>query len=171
MQQQMHIGVNGKMNKLFPYGVIEPSKAVETADKVLNVYFAITKKLKIRSCIAYGICLGFIRDGGYIPGDNDLDVIAFTETGAYSVDLIEALKRYGFKKGQAFSQPANNIHFYRDEILLDVFFRQPTGLYAKLGRVKYKDKVYLAPSPVNAYLSSCYDNWGVKANQDGKKGV
>ena len=157
--------------KLFPYGVREPSEIPDIADNILDEYFAVIKELKLKACLAYGLCLGFVRDGGYIPGDNDLDVVAITPTNSLTPDLSEALVKRGFKRGEIFPLPTNNVHFHKDNILLDIFFRKPELFYINFDKVMYKNKTYTIPYPVEEYLNTCYTNWEIKSNQAGKHGV
>ena len=63
------------MAKWMPYLTKEPSKIPDVADRLLNEFFQTIGGLKLRSCLAFGLCLGFVRDKAYIPGDNDLDLI------------------------------------------------------------------------------------------------
>lgn len=147
-----------------PYGIIDPSKIPETADRILDEFFQITKKLEIRACLAYGTCLGFVRDKKYIIGDNDLDVIAVCDPKQKNM-LSQSLQKAGFAKGRTF--PANN-HFPKDKILLDIWFRESKGFYFKFGNVKYKGKVYSIPHPVGDYLTACYTVWKTKANIHGR---
>ena len=77
--------------KKYPYGIVGPSTIPETADRVLDEFFQIAKQLKIRTCLSAGLCLGFVRDGGYIEGDNDLDVIVIC-IGDKRDKLINSLK-------------------------------------------------------------------------------
>lgn len=149
------------MAKPMPYGIKEPAAIPDVADKVLAVYFRVVNKLEIPSCLAYGLCLGFVRDGGYIRGDNDLDVIAFTRTNGLLPTLSEALIKRGFKRGTVFPPPYNNVHFHRDKVLLDIYFRKPEKFYALFDYVMYKNKAYPVPYPVEDYLEDFYGNWRV----------
>ena len=160
-----------ELAKYCPYDTKEPAEIPDVADKVLREYFRIVGVLKIPSCLAYGTCLGFIRDGGYIPGDNDLDVAVPTPSNKLPPELRGALLVCGFKQGLTFPPPNNNVHFHRDRILLDIFFRKSEGFYTRLDKVMYKNEVYHIPCPVEGYLSACYTNWKVKSGQDGKHGV
>lgn len=154
------------MSKDFPYGVIEPCKIPDTADKILDEFFQITKELGIQACLGYGLCLGFYRDGGYIPGDNDLDVYALVPMS--HKPLLESLNKHGFKEGASHGALANNTHFYRDQILLDIYFRMPEKFKFPFDIVQYKEKKYPMPNPVEEYLSKCYSNWKVKSDEMGK---
>lgn len=147
--------------KKYPYGIVGPSKIPTIADKVLDEFFGITEQLGIKACLAAGLCLGFVRDGGYIDGDNDLDVVAVC-VGDERERLVEVLREYGFNAGRSFSPPHNNAHFHKDRILIDIFFREAKGFYLEFENVQYKGKSYPVPSPVEKYLSVCYFNWKAK---------
>ena len=146
---------------LFPYGVVAPSAIPDIADRILDEYFQIMKNLKIRTCLSYGLCLGFVRDGKYIDGDNDLDLVAVINNDSRDI-LVKAMTENGFNEGKTFgTEPIRNIHFYKDKILVDVFFRRPGKFYVRFDEVKYKGKTYPIPHPIEDYLSACYTNWKV----------
>lgn len=150
--------------KRHPYGIIDPSLRVNIADSILDEFFQITKQLGIKACLAAGLCLGFVRDGGYIDGDNDLDVIVIC-IGDKRDKLISTLKEHDFIPGRSFPSPHNNAHFHKDKILVDIFFREEKGFYSQFESVQYKEKFYPIPSPIEGYLSICYTNWKVKENE------
>lgn len=144
------------MAKDFPYGIQEPAKIPDAADKILNEYFVIADLLKLSTCLVLGLCLGFVRDGKYIPGDNDLDVAIVTVNALPA--LSEALIKKGFNRGHMYQE---NVHFYRDNILLDIYVRKPEGFYVEFDKIVYKGKDYPVPHPVEDYLNRVYANWKV----------
>lgn len=145
--------------KYHPYGIIDPFLQVDVTDNILDEVFQITEQLKIKACLACGVCLGFIRDGMYIEGDNDLDVITICNDEKKHI-LIDSLKKNGFNQGRSY--PSHNTHFYKNKVLVDIFFFKATGFYSHFDSVQYKGKLYPIPSPVEKYLSACYFNWKVK---------
>lgn len=147
-----------------PYGILEPIKISGIADKILDEFFQIIKQLKIRACLAYGLCLGLIRDGAYIEGDNDLDMVVVSN-GEEKIRLIDTLKKNGFTQGRSFSPPYNNTHFHKDRILIDIYFRESNGFYSNFDSVQYKGKTYPTPSPIKKYLTACYSNWQIKEDK------
>ncbi len=159
------------MSHYFPYGIKAPESIPDVADKVLDDFFEVASELEMPACLAYGICLGFVRDGGYIPADNDLDVVIITELGVLPPELVEALEKRGFIRKITYLPPSNNTHFVKDDILLDVFNRTPEGFYRNLSYVNYKSKRYPIPHPVKDYLEAIYSNWKVKSNEQGKGGI
>lgn len=151
--------------KEHPYGIIDPSKMPEVADRVLDEFFQITKRLKIKACLAYGLCLGFVRDKEYIEGDNDLDVIAVCNEEEKS-KLVGFLEQNGFNQGRSFRHKnRDNIHFHKDKILIDIHFREPKWSYSNFESIQYKKRTYFVPHPVEKYLKLCYSNWGIKEDQ------
>lgn len=150
--------------KHYPYGILEPADIPQIADEVLGEFFKITGQLKVKACLAYGLCLGFVRDGMYIEGDNDLDVVVVSN-GEEKIRLIVALKKHGFNQGRSFSPPYNNTHFYKNRILVDIYFRVSGGFYSNFDSVQYKGKTYPTPSPVKEYLSICYPKWEIKEDK------
>ena len=151
--------------EFFPYGVIEPAKNIEITDRILDEYFGISKLLGIKSYLGFGTCLGLYRDKGYIEGDNDLDVIAVVSSAKEVIGLIDALRRNEFIKGFSHPMPMNNTHFHKNKILLDVYFRSEGGYYQGEDELMYKDKKYPIPHLVEEYLSKCYTDWKVKADE------
>jgi len=150
--------------KHYPYGILEPISIPQIADRILDEFFQITTQLKIRACLAYGLCLGLIRDGAYIEGDNDLDVIVVCN-GEEKIRLIDALEKNGFNQGRSFSLPYNNTHFHKRRILVDIYFREPGRFYSNFDSVQYRGKAYPTPSPVKEYLTVCYSNWKIKEDK------
>ena len=150
--------------KQYPYGILEPADIPEIADRILGKFFQIAKQSKIRACLAYGLCLGFVRDGTYIEGDNDLDIIV-VNNGEEKSKLIDAFEKNGFTQGRSFSPPYNNTHFHKDRILVDIYFRELKKFYSNFDSVQYKGKAYPTPSPIEEYLSACYTNWKIKEGE------
>lgn len=151
--------------KEHPYGIIDPSKIPEIADKILDEFFQITEQLKIKACLAFGLCLGFVRDGEYLEGDNDLDVIAVCDKEDRD-KLVSLLERSEFNQGRTFRHKGyDNTHFHKNKILVDIHFREVEGSYSNFESVQYKKKTYFVPYPVEKYLSLCYSNWKIKEDQ------
>lgn len=148
--------------KHHPYGIIDPFLRVDIADRILDEFFLIARRLKIKAFLVYGLCLGFVRDGGYIKGDNDLDVGVICNKEKED-QLISSLKENGFNRGRSFRH--NNTHFYKSNILVDVYFRKSGKFYSNLDSTRYKEKEYPVPSPIEEYLSACYSNWKIKERQ------
>ena len=153
------------MGKDFPYGIVCLCTAPVVADKVLSECFKLAESIHLRICLAYGLCLGFVRDGGYIVGDNDLDMIAITDTGGPTPFVDKAFIDAGFKRGASFPPPLSNVHYHKGRILVDIHFRESVNLYRKFDVVTYKGILYATPHPIDAYLVACYGDWRKKGTK------
>ena len=125
----------------------------------MNEYWDIAKSLKIKTFLAYGTCLGFIRDGGYIEYDNDIDVGIEGEIEELEVKLIEN----GFAKKRR--RPPINYHFPKYNILIDIhagFAESHWKYFKSFDKITYKGRVYNVPHPVEEYLETLYGNWKVR---------
>jgi len=141
--------------KEFPYGVRGPAEAPDVADALLAGYFNVLDRLGIKGAVILGCCLGLYRDGAYLVGDNDIDVAAIvTKWGREAV--CAALISTGYLQGRSFAN-ANNTHFlhFEGNMLLDVSWRDE-NYYSAFENIRYKDRDYPAPSPIEAYLERCY---------------
>jgi len=135
-----------------------PCDVKETADKILDEFVAIAELLHIQYFLAFGTCLGMVRDGGYIQGDGDIDVGVFC-TELELKKLTRTLVRYGFKVYQDHSV---NRHFHKNQVCLDVWYKWHTQPFPrKLGKIVYNNKTYSLPYHRDEYLTTCYGNWRV----------
>lgn len=142
--------------KWHPYGNIDPCKIPDIANKLLNEYWDIAERLKIKTFLLYGSCLGFVRDGGYIDGDNDIDVGILGGLDKLTEELITA----GYTPKRIYG---NNCHFLKYGILLDIWFKfGDMNFLQSFDKVNYKNRDYNVPHPVGKYLSSRYGDWKTK---------
>ena len=137
---------------------MDPFNLPAAADRVLDEFFSISKRLNIPSFLLYGTCLGFYRDGGYIDGDNDLDVGSIGDVPA----LVGALIKADFLLVAVVS---TNVHFLKHGILLDLYFNFPSVEYFQaFDKFNYKNKPYNFPSPLEDFLVSEYGDWKTKSS-------
>jgi len=155
------------MAKWRPYGTEEPSTLTEEADHVLAEFFQLTNWLHLKACLAFGTCLGFYRDGVYIPGDNDLDLVVVMHSDATKESLHTLLQARGFERKTSYDPPSGNTHFIKSGILLDVYPRKEGEYYKTFDRVAYKGHNYPIPHPVEEYLTTCYGDWKTPAQKSG----
>jgi len=142
-----------------PYGNTNPFKIPKTADKLLNEYLEIADSLGIQTFLLFGTCLGFVRDGGYIEGDNDIDIGIFGNFGKLKIELI----KNGFVWKRAWR---TNTHFLKKNILFDVFSSfhyqrlfPSREFFQSFDKIIYKNKKYNVPHPVKKYLKETYGDW------------
>jgi len=139
-----------------PYGNIDPCKIPDIADKLLNEYWDIAERLKIKTFLLYGSCLGFVRDGGYIIGDNDIDVGILGGLEELTAELI----KNGFINRRTYGK---NRHFLKYGILLDIYFEFSDRIFLQsFDKVNYKNRDYNVPHPVEKYLKIRYGDWRTK---------
>lgn len=140
--------------KIFGWEETYPYNAKEKADRILEECSDICKELKLNLCLLMGTCLGIVRDGKYIEGDNDLDIgINCSEDDCLS--YIERLIKNGFIRDGISS------HFYKYGILIDLFHIMPEKAYffKSFDSITYNGRVYDIPHPVEEYLKNFYGDW------------
>jgi len=143
------------MSKYHPYGNIDPFKVPDIADKLLNEYWDIAANLNIQTFLYYGTCLGFVREGGYMEGDNDIDVGILGGLEELTAELI----KNGFINRRTYGK---NRHFLKYGILLDIYFEfSDRNFLQSFDKVNYKNRDYNVPHPIEEYLKARYGDWKV----------
>lgn len=154
------------------------------ADSALNLFADVAGALGLKWFLFAGTCLGLYRDGGYIEGDNDIDV-GVEATEDELTQLWDALDVQGFKLGRwcENTDGTKNRHTYwhpevahpdAGGMLVDVFYTFTEGeqnFLVNLGQITYGDRNYLVPYPVQDYLQHTYENWWEKTDRKAKEGV
>jgi len=144
-----------------PYGNTNPCLVPKVADKVLNEYCDITENLEIETFLCFGTCLGFKRDGGYIMGDNDIDVGI--------MDGIEKLQVRLIKNGFVIKRRGRwRWHFLKHKILLDVWSDAPGKFrhyFQSFDKITHRGRVYNVPHPVEEYLKAIYGDWKTRKSR------
>lgn len=152
------------MDKWHPYGIIDPFKIPEAADRVLNSYWDIAERLGVQTFLLYGTCLGFVRESGYLEDDNDIDVGILGNLDR----LTEAMILKGFINRRTLK--GGTRHFTRENILFDVWFVFYSYKFLQsFDRVEYKGRFFNVPHPVEEFLVAIYGNW--KTRIPGKKAL
>jgi len=140
-------------DEFHPYGNIDPFKAPEIADKILNEYLDIVESLGIKTFLMYGTCLGFVRDGGYIEGDNDIDVGILEGIEEITVALVGN----GFIRAR---QCKWSRHFLKYGMLLDVVHIIPDKKFMQFFDVlTYNGRFINMPHPAKKYLEERFGDW------------
>jgi len=148
--------------------MIPPSNEPENADDILNTLYKVCAELDITYFLYGGTALGFYRDGGYIPLDNDIDV-GILSTPEKFLELRATLEAEGF----AIDEDSYN-HYWKHNILLDIrggtdywgpepVIQRCVVLYTEqFDAVSYKGRAYNIPHPIEEHLACHYGpNWCV----------
>jgi len=135
----------------------------QNADKALFEFADIAEEQGITWFLVLGTCLGMVRDGGYIKGDNDIDLGVMCSKEVLN-ELSEKLVEDGFKQGKTFLNPGNelNRHFYKYDVLLDVFFAFRDNIRCFLGqfdKISYCGRQFNVPYPTDDYLKLEFGDW------------
>lgn len=134
---------------------MNPFDEPELADEILETFDEICKDLGIIYFLAAGTCLGFHREGDYIPRDNDIDVRVFCNDVRFEA-LTEALEEDGFVAST--SPEYSKMHFRKHDILLDV--KRADGSTFVFDTIEHYGVTYRVPSPVEDYLQCLYgEDW------------
>ena len=140
---------------------MEPYSNKDKADKALFEFDDIAKICGIKYSLIVGTCLGFIRGGGYINGDNDID-IAIMCSEEKKNELFRKLMVAGFRKGYVFLK-GRNFHFHKYSILLDLWSRKhaKSPFLSELRQIEYGGRKFNIPKQTKKYLEYTYGNWRV----------
>ena len=148
-----------------------PSQDIEKSDEMLETWDNICNELNIPHMLIYGTCLGFYRDGGFIKGDNDIDVRVLCNREKWD-ELTRKLDEKGIKK----TNPPKGFAFRKYGLLMCIERSEKVGivvfengweymlppLYHEFDTVEYKGRKYNVPHPIEKYLEIRYGkDWRV----------
>lgn len=154
--------------------MLPPYDHPEIADSILEIFANTCQELDITFLLYAGTALGFVRDGDYIEGDNDIDVAVLCDSGQYK-RLQARLLEQGFisdpNPGYEPNPGSEPMHFWKDDMLLDVRVSYEWGTekatkkcllpYAEsFDTVVYQDRTYNIPHPHEEHFICFYGpNW------------
>lgn len=157
------------------------------ADKVFIDGCEVAERLGLTWWVSAGTALGLYRDGGFVPGDTDLDIACLGYEGIEN-DLRAAYAEAGFKVYGVFDVDGKQMQLAldRDGVIFDIYFHWPynedsyysQGCNGKtiMPRAMYDKRAFLVtpfgelpfPGDIEGYLEARYgDDWRIP--QDGKK--
>lgn len=132
----------------------------DKADKALFEFDDLAKSCGIKCSLVIGTCLGFIRGGGYIKGDNDIDIAIMCSDGKKD-ELFKKLIVAGFRRGLVFGK--RNTHFHKYSIDIDIWLRKhaKSPFLSELREIEYQGRKFNIPKQTKKYLKYTYGNWRV----------
>ena len=136
----------------------DPYDSKDVADNILEEWDDIVLSLDFKHLLAFGTCLGFYRDGGYIEGDNDIDVWI-------KPDNLKLIMPKMLERGYTLGRKAHSQHFFKNNILLDVWLI-PKAYHEPYDIIEYNSRKYNAPNQVENYLEVLYGDWKTPSNKD-----
>lgn len=138
--------------------------------------------------LLYGTALGLYRDGKFLPGDEDLDI------GSFDADkrdaIAKTLAEKGFQISTSYTEEggyheSEMIHAWHDTHADIFFFKEseegwmakraeheepfvllPPGTKREFEKVSIAGYEFNVLSPVEDYLSFCYDDWKDPSKKD-----
>ena len=175
------------------YSVLQPLDP-DIAQAMLKEAKRIMDQLGVVFFLRQGTCLGAIRDKGFIPWDNDLDlgsVIGLHGLTGKSVDQVVDQVAAAFRDNGYFAKVERNDQYLSvvmmksstrmdwlcQRIIGNSIFeypgvRLPAGLFADLKEIDFIGEQFLVPNPPEEYLLSKYgENWMTPRKTEYEKDV
>ena len=143
-------------------------------NKGLQEITEILSNMKIAYFLTDGVLLGAIREKDFIPWDWDVEIVVLTESIWDKVALfIEKAKFSGFKISYIDQEYGNfKINFLKygnkysltglaleGSSRLRKSYTYPKAFFESKSQVKFRGKVYPAPSDIEEYLTYQYGDW------------
>ena len=138
---------------------------IALADDILESWDSCCKKINIPHLLIYGVCLGFHRDGGYIPTDNDIDVRVLCDQERWDqlVGLLatKGIIQDGNPAGYAFTKKGMSFNMERSEVVGMIIHGDGKEwpvmpLYNEFDIFEHHGRSYNMPHPVEEYLETRY---------------
>lgn len=144
------------------------------ASKVLFEVDDILKNLNIEYFLSCGTALGFKREGDFIDWDDEIDLDIKSEHFIPNFNIINnKFLEYGFIVRPLFRGKTSKNRIFKEGIKVaigaiyndnngfrcDLSQKFPSKFYHKPEKIKYKNRLFPVPSPIEEYLTFYYGDW------------
>lgn len=151
-----------------------PPMDPQAAERILKEAKKILEGLGIEFILYSGICLGAVRDNGFIPWDDDIDLLCLNTTdekGQPPIDLVaQAFSENGYFVEVLEASMSTTIITLKDSIRLSCDFPQivdgniyaypmvalPAKLFLHPKQITFMGEQFLIPNPPETYLELKY---------------
>lgn len=151
-----------------------PPMDPQIAERILKEAKKILDGLGIEFLLYSGICLGAVRDNGFIPWDDDIDLLCPTatdETGKLPIDSVtHAFSENGYFVDVLEASMSTTIITLKDSVRLSCDFPQivdgniyaypmvalPANLFLNPKQITFMGEQFLIPNPPETYLELKY---------------
>lgn len=138
-----------------------PFDKPDLADSILETCDDLCKELNLIFFLSFGTCLGFYRDGDYIEGDNDIDVVIVASHDEW-VNLWNALcSQPGFDGHRGLRKGNIQLDLQRTEREPPYITPSPRSYtFQDFDTVFHCGRGYKVPRPIEVYLEREYsESW------------
>ena len=147
---------------------------LDIATEVLFEVDEILKSLDINYYLTCGTALGFYRDGGFIPWDDEIDIDIFSEIFTPQLHELKSTfiannfiaratvrgktsKMAVFKRGIKIAMGA--IYYNGQGYRCDLGQKFPSKFFDNPQPFTFNGRAFLLPSPIEEYLTFYYGDW------------
>lgn len=130
----------------------------EVADAVLMEFKEVADQLGLTFYLTHGTCLGFVREGGYLEYDNDMDLVLHA-----TLEEWKKMEKILLERGFIYSHSSR---LSKNRIMIDVGCdwgddERPYA-YTVFDTVMYIGVKFNVPHPVEEYLVETYgEDWRI----------
>jgi len=141
--------------------------------EIIADFVAVCEIAKVEWCFTLGSALGLYRDGNFIDGDNDVDVMVFADVKQLKIIKGE-LEARGYNYAAMIFNPGNemNMHFKKYNNILDIHFecmKEEEKFFKTFDKVTWQGQSYNVPHPIEDYLTLEYCKIPGKGRTDWRK--
>lgn len=144
------------------------------AARVLFEVDDILRGLDLEYYLACGTVLGFYRDGGFIPWDDEIDVEILSEVFVPRLgELREKFIEHGFIARATYRGKTSKMSIFKDKVKVafgsmydngfgyrcDLSQKFPSKFYKNPEKFNFNGRMFTMPGPISEYLRFYYGDW------------